>query len=247
MTTYWLDQQDLLNNLVPAIIRFRLENCAVSSDNDQIFHQKSVSPKYRDPLRFLWTENIDKVVSNYKMNVQLLGKNDSHCVANFALKSAGIDKKDITHPSINQNFYMDDFLISDNSVEHLTRITKIVISVIQGSELTKFMSNNKEILNQLPETEILNKKGIADQSGQESAQKALGVLWNVKTDELRIKFSDKNFLYTKRGLLSLLCSIFDPTGIVSPCLIEPKLIIQYLSKRKVDWSEKLLSDLKYRF
>ena len=41
-------------------------------------------------------------------------------------------------------------------------------------------------------------------------------MWNVRTDQLRIKFSDKNFLNTKRGLLSLLCSIFEPRGIVSP-------------------------------
>ena len=72
------------------------------------------------------------------------------------------------------------------------------------------MSNNEEILNQLPETEILNKKAIAEQGDQESAYKALDILWNVKTDELRLMFSNKNFLNTKRGLLSLLCSIVDP-------------------------------------
>ena len=125
---------------------------------------------------------------------------------------------------------MDDFLISDNSEEHLTRITRTVISVLKesGFRLTKFVLNNQDILNQLPETEILNKKAIAEQSDQESTHKALGILWNVKTDELRIKFSDKTFLNTKRVLLSLFCSIFDPLGIVSPCLIGPNLIIQEL-------------------
>ena len=87
---------------------------------------------------------------------------------------------------------MDDFLKSDKSEEHLTRITKTVISVLKesGFRLTKFVSNNQDILNQLPELEILNKKTIAEQSDQESTHKALGILWNVKTDELRIKFAD---------------------------------------------------------
>ena len=131
---------------------------------------------------------------------------------------------------------MNDFLKSDNSDEHLTTITKAVISVLKesGFRLTKFVSNNQDILNQLPETEILNNKAIAEQSDQESTHKALGILRNVKTDELRIKFSDKNFLNTKRGLINLLCSIFDPLGIVSPSLTEPKIIIQELWKRKVD-------------
>ena len=104
------------------------------------------------------------------MNVHLFGKNDSPCVANFALKRASKDKKDIIHPSvstsINQDFYVDDFLKSDNSVEHLTRITITVISVLteSGFRLTKFVSNNQKILNQLPETEILDKKAIAEES-----------------------------------------------------------------------------------
>ena len=74
---------------------------------------------------------------------------------------------------------MDDFLKSDNSDKHLTRITKtVVISVLKesGFRLTKFVSNNQYILNQLPETKILNKKAITEQSDQESTHKALGIL-----------------------------------------------------------------------
>ena len=144
---------------------------------------------------------------------------------------------------------MNDFLKSDNSDEHLNRITKAVISVLKesGFRLTKFVSTNQDILNQLPETEILNKKALAEQSDQESTHTALGILWNVKTDELGIKFSDKTFLNTKCGLLSLVCFIFDPLRIVSPCLIEPKLIMQELWKQKVDWDEQLPSDSKYEF
>ena len=198
LNDYFLVRPDLLNNLVSTIIRFRLGKYAVSGDIEQMFHQISVSPKDRDALRFLWRENSNEVVSDYTMNVHLFGKNDSPCVANFALKT--------------------------------------VISVLKesGFRLTKFVSNNQDILNQLPETEILNNKAIAEQSDQESTHKTLGILWNVNSDELRIKFSDKTFLNTKRGLLSLLCSIFDPIGLVSPCLTEPKLIIQELWKRKVD-------------
>ena len=224
---------DLLNNLVSTIIRFHLGKCAVSGDIEQMFHQINVSPKDRNALRLFWRENNNGVVSDYKMNVHLFGKNDSLCVANFALKKAGADKKDIIHPSvvtsIDQDFYMDDFLKSDNSEEHLTRITKTVISVLKESRfrLTKFVSNNQHILNQLPETEVLHKKAVAEQHNRVSTHKALRILWNVKTD--------------------LLCSILDRLGIVSPCLIEPKLIIQELWKRKVDWDEELPSDLKYRF
>ena len=70
---------------------------------------------------------------------------------------------------------MDDFLNSDNSEQHLTRFTKTVISKLKesGFRLTKLVSNNEYILNGLPETEILNEKAIAEQSGQESTHKDL--------------------------------------------------------------------------
>ena len=163
---------DLLNNLVSTIIGFRLGKYAVSGEIEQMIHQINVSPKDKDALRFLWRENSNEVVSD-EMNVHLFGKNDSPCGANFALKKAGADKKDIMHlsvvTSIDQGFYMDGFLESDNSERHLTRITENVISILEesGFRLTKFVSNNQDILNQLPETEILNKKAIAEQSDQE--------------------------------------------------------------------------------
>ena len=241
-------EPDLLNKLISTIITFRLGQYALSAEIEQMFHQTSVSSKDRDALRFLCRENSNEIVSDYTMNVQLLGKNDS---PNFAFKKAAADKKDIIHPSvvtsIDQDFYLGDFLKSDNSKQDLTRIIKTVILILKesGFRLTKFVSNNLDILNQLPETEILNKKAIAQQSDQKSTHKALCISWKVKYNELRIKFSDNTFLNTKRGLLSLFCSIFNSLGIVSPCLIEPKLIIQELWKRKVDWDEELPSDLKY--
>ena len=44
------------------------------------------------------------------------------------------------------------------------------ISVESKFRLTKFVSNHQDIQNQLPETEILNKKAIAEQSDQQSTQ-----------------------------------------------------------------------------
>ena len=89
------------------------------------------------------------------------------------------------------------------------------------------MSNNQEILNQLPETEILNKKAIAEWSDHESIPKVLSISWNVKADEVRTKLSDKKFLNISVEL-SLLWSVFDSFGVFSPCLTEGKLNIQEL-------------------
>ena len=51
----------------------------------------------------------------------------------------------------------------------------------------------------------------------------------------------------KRGLLSLVSSIFDPLGILSPATIEPKQIIQLSWQRKIDWYNPLPLDLEIRW
>ena len=80
-----------------------------------------------------------------------------------------------------------------------------------------------------------------------SIERALGILWNPETDTFHIKYTLKSVLTTKRGILSLISSIFDPLGFITPALIEPKWIIQQLWKRKIDWDELLPSDLTKRW
>ena len=52
---------------------------------------------------------------------------------------------------------------------------------------------------------------------------------------------------TKRGLLSFISSIYDPVGLVTPVTLEPKLIIQDLRRRQIDWDVQLPDDLKLRW
>ena len=66
-------------------------------------------------------------------------------------------------------------------------------------------------------------------------------------DALQIKVSDKEILATKRGILSYTRSIFNHLDILSPIILEPKLIIQSLWKKKIDWDEEIPYNLKNRF
>ena len=54
-------------------------------------------------------------------------------------------------------------------------------------------------------------------------------------------------MLTKRGLLSFISSIYDPIGIISPSMLESKLIIQELWRRNLAWDEQLPKDIKQRW
>lgn len=42
---------------------------------------------------------------------------------------------------------------------------------------------------------------------------------------------------TKKGILSVLASLFDPHGILSPVGVTPKIVFQDLCKMKVGWDD----------
>ena len=63
----------------------------------------------------------------------------------------------------------------------------------------------------------LQKNNIQElKSAQVQKERALGVVWNIKTDTFGFKISLKDKPATKRRMLSELSSLYDPLGLTSP-------------------------------
>ena len=110
-----------------------------------------------------------------------------------------------------------------------------VINILQkgGFRLTKCISNNRSLLQTLLTSHISPKLTEINLSVNDiPIERALGILWNPEADTFYIKYKLKSVLATKRGILSLISSIFDTLGFITPALTEPKWIIQQLWKRK---------------
>ena len=69
--------------------------------------------------------------------------------------------------------------------------------------------------------------------------KALGIKWYMETDEIGVDVKIKERPNTKRGILSLLSSTFDPLGIVSPVILKARLILQEEHRHQLNWDEKI--------
>ena len=106
-------------------------------------------------------------------------------------------------------------LASFHEISIAIKICIDVINILQkgGLRLTKFIWNNRSILQALPKlTEVnLSVNDIPIEG-------ALGILWNPEIDTFHIKYTLKPILATERGILSLISSIFDPLGLIAPAL-----------------------------
>ena len=238
---------DLLNNLITVLCKFRLGKHAVIADIEKMFHQVKVKEKDRDALRFVWRDQEDADIGDYVMNVHLFGKTDSPCCANWALRRTTDGHTGEIVKIIEESFYMDDYLDSFDSEDKAIGICKILIQVLAdgGFRLTKWSSNSSNILKLLPSNEI--KTSINLDLDELPIERALGMLWNPNTDEFGFKTILKNFPDSKRGILSLIGSIFDPLGIVTPSILEGKLLMQSLWQLKLDWDSPLPDDVRERW
>ena len=63
-------------------------------------------------------------------------------------------------------------------------------------------------------------------------QRSLGVVWDVKNDTFTFRIGDLKRPYTRRGVLRLVNSLFDPQGLVSGVTFAGKLILRQLMEKK---------------
>ena len=67
--------------------------------------------------------------------------------------------------------------------------------------------------------------------------KTLGLSWHPAIDEFRFEVNLKHCptTFTKRNVLSIIASIFDPLGLLGPAIIPAKILMQELRKARLGW------------
>ena len=75
-------------------------------------------------------------------------------------------------------------------------------------------------------------------------ERALGVYWSMEEDYLGFKTQVMNKPLTKRGILSMLSSIYDPLGIASPFILGARRIVQDLCRGKLGWGREGGAELR---
>ncbi|XP_063968669.1 uncharacterized protein LOC135157358 [Lytechinus pictus] len=239
---------DLTNKLIGVLLRFRSAPVALMADVEAMFHQVRVPAADRDVLRFLWWPrgNMKENPLTYRMCVHLFGGTWSPSVCSYALRRTAEDFETEFSPDVarivKHNFYVDDCLVAVPDEDAAIRIATELRSLLQkkGFRLTKWISNRTKVLQSIPEEERAKQvKGLDLNREPLPVERALGINWDVQEDCLEYKTSIKDKPLTRRGLLSIVSSIYDPLGFLSPFILKAKHLMQRLTTLKLGWDDPI--------
>ena len=114
--------------------------------------------------------------------------------------------------------------------------------------MRKWDSNNKELMDKICVEEGENEQG----KNCLGLRKVLGINWDIEKDLFVFDFDEivqlaKDLKFTKRNLLKINATLFDPLGLISPITLQGKLLFKLLCIDKSDWDDELDDIIKQKF
>lgn len=244
---------DLLASLQAILFQFRERSVAICGDIEQMFHQVFMREEDRHVQRFLWRNcDANQEPDVYLMNVMIFGASCAPSISQY-VKNTNSSKYESEFPqavsAIKNNHYVDDFLYSADTVEKAIIIAKEVkyIQMQAGFNLRNWVSNKIEVVNQIEKPQQANEKQLNMGSDKET-EKVLGVFWNPTDDAIVFKISPHilsndiirlNKSPTKRQILRILMTVYDPLGLVGNFIMYLKIILQEIWRSGVSWDEPI--------
>ena len=248
---------DVANRLIGVLLRFRHHRVGFAGDVECMFHAFHVSPEHRDALRFFWWKENDptQALVTYRANVHVFGNKSSPAIATFGLRhttTCGDANEMVSAKSfILNNFYVDDGMGSADTAEEAIRILADTRKILgnKNIRLHKIISTDDKVLAAFPPSELAPALESVD-IAKSPLHSALGLTWNIETDCFKLRYHEPRREFTRRGILSVNGSIYDPLGMASPVSLKGRLLQRHFLSQKEDnnnrcfgWDDLLPEDL----
>ena len=220
------------------LLKFRVNNFAFCADISKAFLRVGLQNVDRDFVRFLWfrdPQNPEAGLETYRFASVLFGSTSSPFLL-MATLDYHLNKLDSPFKNlIAKSFYMDNLQGTLSSEEELLEFYFEANKQLSSANmpLRTWVTNNEKLRFRIEE----------DNSGYvvPTTTSVLGLNWDVKSDMLSLKSSNIFVpeIITKRNLLSLVSTVFDPLGLLCPVVIRGKILIQAAWRTNVSWNDPL--------
>ena len=145
-----------------------------------------------------------------------------------------------------RNVYVDDCLMSspttEDAISHARKLSNLMAQ--GGFKMTKWASSDKGVLESIPEEQRAKEvKRLDFDKRTLPVERALGVEWCAETDSFQFKTIVKDRPPTRRGILSVANSVYDPLGMVAPFVLPAKILLQDVCRLGLGWDDTIPSKL----
>ena len=249
---------DLYNSIVGILFRFRERPVAFAADIKDFFLRIKIQENDSCKQLFLWRgKDRQSEPLTMRMGVLLFGSKSSPCSAQY-VRNANAERFVARYPeavrATQHSFYVDDLLHGAETIEDAQRLIR-EISWIQnqgGFQLNNWASNDARVLADIP-LERQATPNVALERGDLEAQRLLGLQWIPETDELTFNLRmfkvDRELLAgsrtpTKREILRVVMSLYDPKGYLGMVAVRAKLIMQHVWQSGIHWDQAVDSTIE---
>lgn len=228
------------DELFSIILRFRQHRIVVCADVEKMYRMIGVNSKYWPLQCIFWRSNPDEDLCVYNLTTVTYGTSSAPYLAVRCLEQLAQENRDKfpkAATAISHDFYVDDFISGTNSPKEAIVLCEEVSSILKSGafNLRKWCSNNAEVMASINQSDVSSVKW---KIGETSNSKTLGLFWSAEKDYLTYSVKSSEFRnISKRSILSEVSQIFDPLGLLSPCVVIAKIMLQRLWSLKLNWDE----------
>lgn len=230
------------DSLFSILIRARQYKYLLTGDIQKFYREILVAEEDRNLQLIVWREDESLPITILRLNTLTYGTASASYLSTRCLWQVGEECGDELIKTIIQNdFFVDDMITGSNDEDELRFILNSVSKILNTAcfKLRKFKTNLPCIFEN---SDIDTQENLA----LSESSSTLGLGWSPATDTLHfpVKVPSQNVPITKRSIMSSSFQIFDPLGLLSPCIIVPKMLLQKLWQQKVNWDQPVPKDIE---
>lgn len=216
-----------------------------------MFHRVLIRDEDLPAQRFLWREgNQSREPDVYEMKAMTFGSTSSPCSAQYVKNLNAMEHaQEFSEAAlaIIERHYVDDYFdsahLEQDAINRFQQVTEIHRR--GGFTIRNWTCNSANVLDHVPENlrAIQNKSNITNET-----ERVLGLHWNASKDIFTylVNFSKvspdvisgrKN--PTKRKMLKVLMSLFDPLGFLTNYTVAGKILMQDVWRHDIGWDDEL--------
>ena len=245
-----LQGPNFLSRADSVLTRFRFHKFAFLGDIKAMYFQVIIPPEQRDLLRFLWFDDDGNLI-HLRHCRHIFGGVWCSSSSQFVLrKSIENETNTVVKNAVLDGFYVDDCLTSVDEKAHLSTLVNELPETLDrhGYEITKILVNDPDVLSSVPRERRAEEVKDLTPTDQVHTY-ALGIRWEVNSDTFYFVFDkyDRSNMLTRRIVLSVVSSVYDPLGMISPLIIYGRILFQESNRMKLNWDEPLPESLIYKW